>query len=321
MQIVVLDAHSINPGDLSWQGLHDLGECTVYDRTKPEEIIPRCKAADALITSKNIINASVLEALPRLRYIGVMATGYNVIDTKAAKVRNIAVTNVPAFSTQAVAQGVFALLLELTTHVGHHSRSVSEGKWCKSPDWCYWDMPIVGLAGLTFGIIGFGNIGKAVASLAHAFGMKVLVHTRMPGRRDKPEHVEFCGLSELLAQSDVVSLHCPLTPETQGMINADSLALMKKSAFLLNAGRGALVDEAALADALNAGRIAGAGLDVLAVEPALETNPLLHARNCIITPHNLWATVAVRTHLIHIVVENLRAFMDGHPMNVVNHQA
>lgn len=318
MRIVVLDAHSINPGDLSWQGLSELGECIVYERTKPQEIVPRLQAAEVLITSKNTIGAAVMDALPLLRYIGVMATGYNVIDISMAKARNIVVTNVPAYGTQTVAQGVFALLLELASRVGYHSQTVSEGRWCRSEDWCYWDMPLMELTGLTFGVVGYGNIGKAVAALAHAFGMKLLVHTHTPLKHEKPDYITFCTLEQLLKDSDIVSLHCPLTLETQQMINEKSLSLMKKSAFLINTGRGMLVNEAALAQALNEQKIAGAGLDVLAVEPALESNPLLHARNCIITPHNVWATVAARKRLINIVVENLRAFMEGRPVNVVN---
>jgi glycerate dehydrogenase len=318
MQIVVLDGFSINPGDVSWQSLHALGKCTIHERTKPEETLARVKNATAIMTSKVAIDGRMMESLPQLRYIGIMATGYNIVDISATRARNITVTNIPAYGTQAVAQGTFALLLELTNRVGHHNQTVHDGKWSNGGDWCYWDQPIIELAGLTMGIVGFGHIGQAVASIAHSFGMNVLVCTRTPGRHKLPEYAKLCSLEELLAESDVISLHCPLTEETRGLINAKTLATMKPSAFLLNAGRGPLIDEAALAEALTSGRIAGAGLDVMAVEPPAPNNPLLHIGNCVITPHNSWATVAARKRLIHILAKNLSAFMDGHPTNVVN---
>lgn len=318
MQIVVLDGYSINPGDISWEPLQEIGECAIYNNTSPDEIIPRVQSAAAIMTSKVAIDRNLMNSLPKLRYIGVMATGYNIIDIEAAKLRGITVSNIPAYSTPAVAQGTFALLLELTNRVAHHNQTVHAGKWSKGDEWCYWDQPIIELAGLTMGIVGFGNIGQAVGAIAHSFGMNVLVHTRTPGKQALPTYVRHCSLEELLATSDVVSLHCPLTDETRGIINSKTLPLMKPTALLLNAGRGPLIDEAALAAVLNAGKLAGAGLDVMAVEPPAVNNPLLRISNCVITPHNSWATVAARTRLIHVLAENLKAFIAGKPTNMVS---
>ncbi len=313
-KIIVLDGYTANPGDLSWQALEACGPCAVFDYTQPEELAARAQGADILITNKTILDSRTINALPDLRYIGVTATGYNVVDAAAAKARDVIVTNVPAYSKTAVAQGTFALLLELTNHAGHHSQTVLGGRWSKNRDFCYWDKPIIELDGLTMGIVGFGSIGQAVAQRALAFGMKVIASTRTP--KQMPG-IEFCSLDDVFARSDVISLHCALSDETRGLINAKNLARMKPSALLLNTARGLLVDEQALADALNAGRIAGAGLDVLAVEPPVADNPLLKAKNCIITPHNSWATIAARKRLIDTTVSNVRAFLDGRAVNVV----
>ncbi|MFP4434637.1 MAG: D-2-hydroxyacid dehydrogenase [Phycisphaerae bacterium] len=316
MNIVVLDGHAANPGDLSWEALEAMGEVTVYPRTGPDEVVERAAGAQAVLTNKTLLPADVLEQLPGLTYIGVLATGTNVVDIDAARKRGIHVTNVPGYSTPSVAQAVFALLLELTNHVGHHARTVREGRWTACEDFAYWDLPIRELAGLTFGIVGYGAIGRRVAAIAAAFGMDVIAHTRSPipnGEVARPvDH-----LQTLLAESDVVSLHCPLTPETAELINAERLATMKPTAILINTGRGDLVNEQALADALNEGRIAGAGLDVLSSEPPSADNPLLTAKNCIVTPHHAWASEASRRRLLGEAAANLRAFVDGNQRNVI----
>jgi glycerate dehydrogenase len=317
MRIVVLDGNTLNPGDLSWDALNALGQCVVHARTAPGDVIERAQDADIVFTNKTVLDGAALRSLPKLRYIGVLATGYNVVDVRAARERNIVVTNVPAYGTHSVAQHVFALLLELAQHVGHHAGTVREGRWSASPDFCYWDYPLIELEGLTMGIVGFGRIGRAVAKLADAFGMKVLAHDVHPPER-LPADVRLVTLDTLFAESDVVSLHCPLTEENRGFADAHRLATMKPSAFLINTSRGLLVNEADLAAVLNAGRIAGAGLDVLAVEPPPADNSLLTAKNCYITPHIAWATRAARERLMHIAVENLRAFLNGGPVNVVN---
>jgi glycerate dehydrogenase len=306
--IVVLDGHTGNPGDLSWEELAALGQLTVHRRTPANETVARARDAEIVLTNKVVLDRAVLAQLPTLRYVGVMATGYNVVDCAAAKERGIAVTNVPAYSTQSVAQLTFALLLELTHHVGDHARGVREGKWSRSPDFAYWDTPLVELDGLTLGVIGHGNIGQTVAGIARAFGMKVLVHSRSGG----------VDLATLFRESDVVSLHCPLTEQTRHLVNAERLALMKPTAFLINTGRGPLVNEADLAAVLNAGQIAGAAVDVLSSEPPSPDNPLLTAKNCLITPHFGWATKAARQRLMQVVTANVRAFLAGHPQNVVN---
>lgn len=315
MKIVVLDGYTTNPGDLSWKGLEGLGECAVYDRTPPEEVLARAAEAEIILTNKVPMDRERLARLPDLKYIGVLATGYNIIDTAAARKRGIVVTNVPAYATRSVAQLVFALVLELAHHAGDHSRGVQEGRWTWSPDFCYWDWPLVELDGLVMGIVGFGQTGRAVADLARAFGMRVLVHTRTP---TAGSGVEFVDLATLLRRSDVVSLHCPLTPETEGLVNAKRLAMMKPTALLINTSRGPVVNERDLAEALSAGRIAGAGLDVLSTEPPKADNPLLVAKNCILTPHFAWATRAARERLMKTVVANVRAFLAGRPQNVVN---
>lgn len=317
MKIVVLDGFTLNPGDLSWAELRALGECEIHDRTPPAQVVERARDAEILLTNKAVVDRAALERLPRLRFIAVLATGYNVVDVEAARQRGIPVSNVPAYGTTSVAQHTMALLLELTQHVGRHAQGVREGRWSRSPDWCYWEQPLIELDGLTLGIVGYGRIGQAVARLASAFGMKLLVHTRTPPR-EPSEGPAFVSLETLFRQSDVISLHCPLTPETRHLVNAERLAWMKPTAFLLNTSRGPLIDEPALAEALKAGRLAGAGLDVLSVEPPPPDNPLLTARHCLITPHHAWATRAARARLMHVVVANVRAFLDGRPQNVVN---
>jgi glycerate dehydrogenase len=316
MNIVVLDGFTLNPGDLSWAELQSLGPCALYDRTLPAELLPRAAGAGILLTNKTELAAGTMQKLPTLEYIGVLATGTNVVDLAAARARGIPVTNVPAYGTKSVAQMTFALLLELAQHAGHHAQSVRDGRWSRSIEWCYWDFPLIELDGLTLGIVGLGRIGRAVAELGAAFGMKVLACHH--GGTPAPLGVRVVELEALFSESDVVSLHCPLTPQTANLVNAGHLALMKPTAFLLNTSRGPLVDEPALADALNSGRLAGAALDVLAKEPPPAGNPLLAARNCLITPHLAWATRAARARLMKIAVENVRSFLQGKPQNVVS---
>ena len=313
--IVVLDGFTANPGDLSWDGLKTLGNCEIFERTPPGQVVERAKESEIILTNKAIVNAAAIEALPKLRYIGVLATGYNVVDIEAARKRGIVVANVPAYSTMSVAQATFALLLELTNRVGLHDRRVHNGDWVSSRDFCFWEGTFTELAGLKIGIIGFGTIGKAVAGIATAFGMEVLTTTRTGKPVDGARSVD---LETLLAESDVISLHCPLTEATKHFINDKRLAAMKPSALLINTSRGPLVDEAALASALNESRIAGAGLDVLSTEPPAAINPLLNAKNCIITPHVAWATRSARQRLIATAVDNVRAFLAGENRNVVN---
>lgn len=317
MNIVVLDGYTLNPGDLTWKDLEALGQCTVYDRTPTEEVVPRAKNDEIALTNKTVLSADVIKQLPKLKYIGVLATGYNVVDVEVARDAGIPVTNVPAYSTPSVAQLVFAHLLNLAHHVGAHSETVKNGKWASNIDFCYWDTPLIELAGLTMGIIGFGRIGRATTKLALAFGMKVIAYDIVTPA-SMPQGCQFVGLEDVFRSSDVVSLHCPLTPQTQNIINKERLGLMKKTAFLINAGRGPLVDEQALAQALNNEEIAGAGLDVLSSEPPKKDNPLLKAKNCYITPHIAWATRAARQRLLNVVVDNVASFLAGNPQNVVN---
>jgi len=317
MNIVVLDGFTLNPGDLSWEGLQQLGTCTIHDRTPADQIVERAREADIVLTNKTVLSRETILVLPKLKYIGVLATGYNVVDTAAARERGIPVTNTPDYGTLSVAQHTFALLLELAHRTGHHAQTVRDECWVRSLDFCYWDYPLIELHGLTFGVVGFGKIGRAVAKLADAFGMKVLIHNRSQPK-DLPPGFEVVSLENLLVRSDVVSLHCPLTPENKRFINSERLALMKPSAFLLNTSRGLLLDESAVATALNSGRIAAAGLDVLSIEPPKPDNPLLVARNCFITPHIAWATRAARARLMDIVLENIRSFVAGSPRHVVN---
>lgn len=315
-RIVVLDGWAANPGDLSWAELAGLGPVQVHDRTPPSATVERARGARIVLTNKTVFDRSVILQLPELRYIGVLATGYNVVDVVVAREQGVTVTNVPAYSTASVVQLTFALLLELTHHVGLHADGVRAGRWVRSPDFCYWDMPLVELAGHTLGIIGYGRIGQAVARVAVALGMNVMVATRTS--RENTEEVQFVGIERVFAEADVVTLHCPLTPETRHLVNARTLGLMKAGAYLLNTSRGPLVYEAALAAALNAGRLAGAGLDVLSTEPPTVDNPLLTARNCVVTPHIGWATSAARKRLLSVAVENVRAFLAGRPQNVVS---
>ena len=316
MNIVILDGYTANPGDLDWSAFQALGSCTIHDRSEPAEILDRARGADVILTNKVAIDAASIAALPDLRYIGVFATGYNIVDTAAARARGIPVCNVPEYSTPNVAQAVFALILELTNRTGHHADSVRAGRWSAAPDFCYWDFPLVELQGRTLGIVGYGRIGSAVARIARAFGMKVLAFRRSGGALD--EGVHGADLATLFRESDVVTLHCPLTSENKGFIDAALLAQMKPGAFLINTARGPLIVERDLADALNAGRIAGAGLDVLSAEPPPPDNPLLTAKNCIVTPHIAWATREARGRLLQVAAENIRAWESGAPRNVVN---
>lgn len=311
-RIVVLDGYTLNPGDLSWSSLEELGPVTLHDHTPPELTLERAQGAPIVLTNKTVLSADTLRALPELRYVGVLATGYNVVDITVAAERGIAVTNVPGYAAASVSQAVFALILELSNRTGDHARAVSEGRWAKSRDFCFWDTPLVELSGLTLGIVGFGAIGRDVSNIARAFGMRVIVHSRR--LVDGEENVSF---DDLFARADVISLHCPLTPETKGLVNAERLSQMKPSAFLINTGRGPLIDEAALADALNRGQIAGAGLDVLGKEPPAADNPLFTAKNCFITPHIAWATKASRERLLATSVANVRAFLAGAPQNLI----
>ena len=316
MKIVVIDGATLNPGDLSWSDLAELGDYEVYPHSTPEETVARCYSVQAVLTNKIPFDRETLAALPELKYIGLTATGYNIIDIEAANERGILVTNVPTYGTDSVAQMAFALLLELTQHVGYHSQTVHEGRWAKSDNFCYWDFPLIELSGMTMGIVGCGRIGQATARLAEAFGMKVIGYDIAPFTSEWVT-IETVGLDELFFRSDVVSLHCPLTPETAGLVNASRLALMKPSALLINTSRGPLVHEQDLADALNQGRIAGAGLDVLSTEPPNPDNPLLTAKNCVITPHIAWATRSARQRLLQASLENLQAYVNGSPQNVV----
>ena len=316
MKIVILDGHATNPGDISWQPIAELGELAVYDQTPVEEISRRAAGAEVLITNKTPISRETLEKLPALRYIGTLATGYNVIDVDAARERGIPVCNVPSYCTRAVAQMTFALLLSLTNHVMLHSDSVRAGTWCRSKEFCYWELPLYELEHKTMGILGYGSIGRAVAEAAQAFGMRILVYSRTP--KELPKGWEWVGFEELLRRSDVLSLHCPLTPQTEQIIDEKALARMKPGAFLLNTSRGGLLAEQAVADALNSGRLAGAGLDVLSTEPPKADNPLLTAKNCLITPHIAWGAQDSRARLVATVAENIAAFERGEPQNVVN---
>ena len=293
MKIVILDGFTLNPGDLDWGELELLGSCQIYDRTRASEVIERAATAEILLTNKTVLLGEHIAALLHLRYIGVLATGTDIVDLAKARERGIPVTNVPAYGTRSVAQATIALLLELTQRAGHHAETVRNGRWTLSPDWCYWDGPLIELDGLTMGIIGFGRIGRAVGELAAAFGMKVIVY--VPGNKAIPAFAKPVTLEALLRDSDVVSLHCPLTPQTRGLVNAERLSWMKPTALLLNTSRGLLIDETALAHALNSGKIGGAGLVVLSTEPPASTNPLLVANNCIITPHQAWGTRAARS--------------------------
>jgi glycerate dehydrogenase len=318
MKIVILDGHAINPGDLSWDALRSLGELEVFDRTPEDAIVTRAGEADVLLTVRTPLSARTLKQLKRLRYVGAIFTGYDEIDLKAARELNILVTNIPTYGTASVAQLVFALLLELCHHVALHSAATHAGEWSRSPDFSFWKTPLVELQGKTMGIVGFGRIGRHAAEIAKAMGMRVIAADA--GRKEAPDWPGFrwCDFDELMATADVVSLHCPLLPQTRGIVNASSLSKMRPGSFLINTSRGPLVVEQDLADALNDGRLAGAAVDVLSSEPPPLDNPLLRAKNCIVTPHIAWATKEARIRLIESAAANLRGFLDGRPVNVVN---
>lgn len=311
MKIVVLDGYTENPGDLSWDGLAQLGEVTVYDYTPAEEIVSRIGDAPIVLTNKTPLTAQTIAACPQLRYIGVLATGYNVVDVAAARERGIVVANVPTYGTQAVAQYVFALLLEICHHVGHHNAQVQAGRWTQGRDFCFWDYPLIELAGKTFGVIGYGRIGRAAAQLARAFGMRVLAYS------PHGDGEEMVSLNELLAQSDVISLHCPLKPENTGLINRETIARMKDGVIIINTARGPLINEQDLREALLSGKVQAAAVDVASVEPIREDNALLGLDNCLITPHIAWAPKESRQRLMDVAVENVAAFLRGEAQNNV----
>ena len=316
MEIVVLDGFALNPGDLSWEGLKQLGKCQVYDRTKPADIFDRIKNAAVVITNKSVLDQQVIDRLPHLRYIGVTATGYNVVDVQTASRKGIVVTNIPAYSTDSVAQLVFSHILNVANRVEMHATSVASGEWVQSPDFAYWKSPQMELAGKTLGIVGFGRIGRKVAQIGLAFGMKVIFNNRSK-IIDAPVGMHQLTLEEVCAQSDVLSINCPLSQENAAFVNQQLLQAMKPSAILVNTGRGGLVNESDLANALNSGVIAVAGLDVLSTEPPKPDNPLLFAKNCFITPHIAWATLEARQRLMNMTVENLQCFISGNAQNVV----
>ncbi len=320
MKLVVLDGYTENPGDLSWGALETLGELTVYDRsslTDEQEIIDRIGGADIVLTNKTPITAAVLNACPKLKFISVLATGYNVVDCACAQEKGIPVSNVPTYGTASVGQFAIALLLEICHHIGHHNQSVHKGDWEKCQDWCYWDYPLIELEGKTMGIIGFGRIGQTTGKIAKALGMEILAYDNFPNDPGR-SIASYVTLDELLARSDVIAVHCPLFPETQGIINKDTIAKMKDGVILINNSRGPLVVEQDLADALNSGKVAAAGLDVVSTEPILGDNPLLSAQNCIITPHISWAPRESRQRIMDCSVSNVKAFLTGKPINVVN---
>ena len=318
MKIVILDGYTLNPGDLSWEPLKELGEVTVYERTAPKDVYKRAEGAEVVFTNKVVLDEAVLEKLPSLKYIGVLATGYNVVDVEAAARKGIVVTNIPAYSTSSVAQMAFAHILNIVQRVGYYAQEVSNGKWSRQADFSFWDAPLHELEGKKMGIIGFGNTGRATARIAVGFGLDVYAYTSKSAM-ELPADVHKCpSMDELFRKCDIVSLHCPLTETTRELVDARKLELMKSSAILINTGRGGLVNEQDLADALNSGKIAAAGLDVLSSEPPRADNPLLKARNCFITPHQAWATKEARVRLMQLAVNNLKAFLEGKPVNVVN---
>ena len=316
MKIVVLDGYGLNPGDLSWDAVSQLGELTVYNRTSSEEVIERSAGAEAILTNKTVITAEIMEALPDLKYIGVLATGYNVVNIDAAREKGIVVTNIPAYSTPSVAQMVFAHILNIAQQVQHHSEEVRKGRWTNNADFCFWDTPLIELREKKIGLVGLGHTGYNTARIAIGFGMQVTAYTSKSSLQLPPE-IKKRTLDELFSECDIVSLHCPLTDETKELVNAERLRLMKPTAILINTGRGPLVNEQDLADALNAGKLYAAGLDVLSSEPPKADNPLLTARNCYITPHIAWASLEARTRLMDILVENIKAFQAGKPVNNV----
>ncbi|MCL2478001.1 MAG: D-2-hydroxyacid dehydrogenase [Treponema sp.] len=317
MKIVILDGYAENPGDLSWDPFKNLGELTVYDRTPAEKIVERIGNAGAVITNKTPITKETLAKCPDIVYIGVLATGYNIVDAEAARARSIAVTNVPTYATDATGQFAIALLLEICHHIGHHSMAVKEGRWENSIDFCFWDYPLIELAGKTMGIIGFGRIGQTVGRTAKALGMKIIAHDEQQTETGKVI-ATYVPLEELLERSDVISLHCPLLPSTKGIINRNTIAKMKDGVIIINNSRGPVIAEADLAEALNSGKVFAAAVDVVSEEPIRRDNPLLKAKNCIITPHISWAPSESRRRLMNVAADNLKAFIGGHPVNVVN---
>ena len=316
MKIVVLDGYGLNPGDLSWDAVSQLGELTVYDRTSSEEVIERTEGAEAILTNKTVTTPEIMEGLPDLKYIGVLAAGYNVVNIDAAREKGIVVTNIPAYSTPSVAQMVFAHILNIAQQVQHHSEEVRKGRWTNNADFCFWDTPLIELREKKIGLVGLGHTGFNTARIAIGFGMQVTAYTSKSSLQLPPE-IKKRTLDELFSECDIVSLHCPLTDETKELVNAERLRLMKPTAILINTGRGPLVNEQDLADALNAGKLYAAGLDVLSSEPPKADNPLLTARNCYITPHIAWASLEARTRLMDILVENIKAFQAGKPVNNV----
>jgi glycerate dehydrogenase len=323
MKIVVLDGYTLNPGDLSWDRLEKLGDLSVYDRTafnltNKHLVIERGKDADIILLNKTILNREMMDHMPNLKYVGVLATGYNIVDVDAAREKGIIVTNIPTYGTYAVAQMAIALLLELCHHAGAHGEAVANGDWAENPDWSFWKYPLIELAGKTIGIIGYGRIGKTVGGIAKALGMNVLAMASNPDHTQEDEMMRYASLDELLAQSDVISLHCPLTESTKGIINKDTISKMKDGVMIINNSRGPLIVEEDLRDALNSGKLGGAALDVVSSEPIKPDNPLLGAKNCIITPHISWAPKEARTRLMDYTIENLEAYLNGKPINVVN---
>jgi len=316
MKIVVLDGYTLNPGDMSWEGFEKLGTLTVHDRTPADKITERIGDAEVVITNKTPVTKETIDVCPNIKYIGLLATGYNVVDVDAAKVKGIPVTNIPTYGTMAVAQFVMALLLEICHNVGAHSRAVLEGRWENSADFCFWDRPLIELAGKTMGLIGFGRIGQATGKAAAALGMEIIAcdeHESEEGQKIG----KYVTMDQLFARADVISLHTPLLPSTQGLINKDNIAKMKDGVIIINTARGPIINEQDLADALNSGKIYAAGVDVVSIEPIKADNPLLKAKNCFITPHIAWAPTEARARLMDIAVDNLKAFVEGRPVNVV----
>ena len=317
MKILILDGYTENPGDLSWEGFENLGDLTVYDRTPIEKTIGRIGDAEIVLVNKAPITRETIEACKNIKYIGVLATGYNIVDIEAAGERGILVSNIPTYGTDAVGQFAIGLLLEICHHIGHHSQAVKEGRWENNPDWCFWDYPLIELAGKTMGIIGLGRIGRTTGRIAKALGMNVIAYDEYPSDEGR-EIAQYMDLDRLFENSDVICLHCPLFPSTQGIINKDTIAKMKDGVIIINNSRGPLIVEQDLADALNSGKVYAAGLDVVSVEPIRSDNPLLRAKNCIITPHISWAPKESRQRLMDIAVDNLKAFLNGTPVNIVN---
>ncbi|MEI6579268.1 MAG: D-2-hydroxyacid dehydrogenase [Eubacteriales bacterium] len=318
MKIVILDAYTTNPGDLSWDLLNKFGDCTAYDFTRPDQVLERAENCEIIITNKTVLGADLLSKLPKLKYIGLLSTGYNIVDIEFAASLKIPVSNIPSYSKAAVAQMTFAHILELCNQVGLHNSAVKDGEWSTNKNFCFWKAPLIELYQKAIGIIGFGKIGQAVADIAEAMEMKVIAYSPRKSDQSQRRNFKFVELDELLQKSDIVSMHCPLSPLTQNMANSDFFSKMKSTAFFINTSRGAVVDETALANALNNGIIAGAGVDVLSTEPPKNDNPLLTCKKCFITPHIAWAGLETRTRLMNILEENLQAFVDGTPINVVN---